>query len=315
MERSNQTGIRKRVIVPGGSVAGTATRSPAPGCSSRTACRWTPRNHGFFRVPGAAAVVQRVRHDARRAAAPLCLHHAQCEGSRPAIHRPDGRHGLATGIAQRRRITAHRAARPMADRRAGAIRRRTAGARIREVPEVDVGPGLRASVSLWRRKGRSARFLSLRSTVRQRRPRRHLQRGRGTRHARRRRNHLAESIPVVETRSRVTRWQVSARREPCLRGAPHHGLPVPATRRCIERSASGTPVSRIRRRPAFRRPAARQSVATRQNDGARTIPALGRTAVIDLRLSKSDSPIRLDRPAPSGHVANGCVGVRQAERW
>ena len=42
---------------------------------------------------------------------------------------------------------------------------------------------------------------------------------------------------------------------------------------------------------------------------------LGRTAVIDLRLSRSDNPIRLGRPAPSGHVAEGCVGVRQAERW
>ena len=42
---------------------------------------------------------------------------------------------------------------------------------------------------------------------------------------------------------------------------------------------------------------------------------LGRTAVIDLRLPKSDSPIRLDRPAPSGYVSEGCVGVRQAERW
>ncbi len=42
---------------------------------------------------------------------------------------------------------------------------------------------------------------------------------------------------------------------------------------------------------------------------------LGRTAVIDLRMPPSDSPIRLDRPAPSGHAVDGCVGVRQARRW
>ena len=47
----------------------------------------------------------------------------------------------------------------------------------------------------------------------------------------------------------------------------------------------------------------------------RRFAQLGRAAVIDLRLSRSDNPIRLGRPAPSGHVAEGCVGVRQAERW
>jgi hypothetical protein len=72
----------------------------------------TLKSRGFSEYLARQPSCNRVRHDARRAAAPLCLHHAQCAGSRPATHRPDGRHGLATGIAQCGRITVRRAARP-----------------------------------------------------------------------------------------------------------------------------------------------------------------------------------------------------------
>ena len=46
MERSNQTGIQKRVSVSGGSVAGTATPSTAPGC------RFAPPVAGHLEITG-----------------------------------------------------------------------------------------------------------------------------------------------------------------------------------------------------------------------------------------------------------------------